>query len=70
MTKKGKWVRGVYEYWNDHDYTINDLICAFVRPKKDKWSVYTLDKHNTKLQGKYDDLETAKAVAVALVAMR
>ena len=49
---------------------VNNKVLAFVRPSGAQWRVYEILEHNASLQGSYDDLETAKAVAMALVAMR
>ena len=69
MTNTGEWAKGVHEYHKDWNYIRNYKVLAFVRPSGAQWLVYECIKSDTSFRGWYDDLETAKAVAVALVAM-
>ena len=70
MKQTGEWVKGTGMYRKDLDYIVNNIVQAFVRPSGAQWRVFEMLEHNVSFHGFYDDLETAKAVAVALVAMR
>ena len=66
MTSKGIWRKGTKSFPLDSDYVIDGQLMAYVRPKDDKFEVVTAAR-----DGKiFDTLEEAKAVAMALVAMR
>ena len=66
MKQTGEWVKGTSMYRKDYDYRVDGYTVSYIRPVNNKFLLVIIGEQDLI----FDDLETAKAVAVALVAMR
>ena len=65
MKQTGEWVKGTGMYHMDYDYRVDGYTVSYIRPVNNKFLLVIIGEQDLT----FDDLETAKAVAVALVAM-